>query len=98
MTDSSPAVPEYENVAGAPIIYFDIVAANGLIGGTIELELAIRNLIPTQDGRVTVKFATAARLRFSPIAATALKAAVDNSMSMLQQNPQQPVASPGKLN
>ena len=98
MTDYTPVVPEYENVPTAPVVYFDIVASNGMIGGIIEIELAMRNLTPTTDGKVTVKLSTSGRLRCSPAAAVALKAAIDNSTAMLQQNPQQSVASPGKLN
>jgi hypothetical protein len=37
---SSP--PPYEERFGAPIVYFDLVAANGLMNGAVEIELAHR--------------------------------------------------------
>jgi hypothetical protein len=98
VAEPETAIPPYENVTAAPIIYFDFVAANGMMNGAIEIELAYRNLIPNTTGGLDVRLATSARIRFSPAAAMALKAAIDNSLAMLQPNPQQPVASPGKLN
>jgi hypothetical protein len=91
-------LPPYKNIDTAPIVYFDFVAANGTLNGAIEIDVACRHLSPNPSGGVDVTLATSARLRCSPAAAAALKTAIDNSLAMLQQNPQQPVASAGKLN
>jgi hypothetical protein len=98
MSDPQPMSALYENIATAPIVYFDLVAAHGMVGGAIEIELACRHLIPNRSGGVDVKLATSARIRCSPAAAMTLKTAIDNSLVMLQQNAAQPLASPGKLN
>jgi hypothetical protein len=34
----------YENVDTAPIVYFDIAPAHGVIGGAVQIELAVRIL------------------------------------------------------
>jgi hypothetical protein len=95
---SESTVPPYNNIATAPIVYFDVVAANGMLNGAIEIEVACRHLSPSVSGGVDITLATSARIRCSPAAAAALKTAIDNSLAMLQQNPQQSVANPGKLN
>ena len=99
MTDTkAPASPPYEDVPGAPVIYFDVVAANGVMNGAVQVELAQRILVPVADsGDVNVKFATSGRFRCSPTAAQALINALQNSLSMLEQ-PQQPAAAASKLN
>jgi hypothetical protein len=98
MSVPASAIPAYENVTAAPIVYFDVVAANGMMNGIIEIEVACRHLIPTPSGGVEVKLATSARIRCSPVAATALKKAIDSSLAMQQNPQQQPLAAPGRLN
>src|ERR1700751_4522128 len=69
MSEPTPMPLPYENIATAPVVYFDFVAAHGIVSGAIEIELACRHLIPNRSGGVDVKLATSARLRCSPAAA-----------------------------
>jgi len=39
----------YENVDTAPIVYFDIAPAHGVIGGAVQIELAVRILNAVSD-------------------------------------------------
>lgn len=95
---SGKAVPPYEDVTSAPVVYFDLAAANGIFSGAVQIELAHRILAPvpgTND--VIVKFATSGRLRCSPNAARALIDALNGALAMLEQA-EQPVAAGSKLN
>jgi hypothetical protein len=87
----------YENVDTAPIVYFDIVPAHGVMGGAIQIELACRILDAIPDGNVEIKFVTSGRLRCSATAALNLRNAIDASLKMLEQ-PQQAPAATAKLN
>ena len=79
MTDQPPAKPSdliYEDTgAMAPLVYFDIVGAYGIMNGAVEIELATRILVPKPDGSTEVKFissgASAAAPTPPPICATA---------------------------
>ena len=42
----------------APIVYFDIVPAPGIMGDAIQIELACRILNAVPDGNVEIKFVT----------------------------------------
>jgi hypothetical protein len=78
-----PSPPVYRNSDVAPFIYFDVVAAYGVLTGSIEIELAARILSPAVAGK-PVEFITAGRLRCSPTAAAQLREAVNSSLKMLQ--------------
>ena len=85
-----PAGLVYEDTgAAAPLVYFDIVGAYGIMHGTVEIELATRILVPAPKGLTDVKFLSSGRLRCSPAAATHLRNALDAALKMLEQ-PQQP--------
>src|SRR5258708_20353066 len=88
----------YENVDTAPIVYFDIAPAHGVIGGAVQIELAVRILNAGSDGSVETKFITTSRLRCSPTAALNLRNATDASLRMMLENPQQRPAAAAKLN
>ncbi len=91
MSDA-PKVPPYQSIPDAPLIYFDLVAAQGVLNGVVQVELARRHLVPETDGvGVSIEVATCARLRCSPHAALQLRAALDSALAMLQQ-PQEPQA------
>ena len=76
----------YEDTGGlAPLVYFDIVAAYGVMHGAVEVELATRILVPKTDGATEVKFLSTGRLRCSPTAATNLRNALDAALKMLEQ-------------
>ena len=76
----------YEDTGGlAPLVYFDIVAAFGVMNGGIEVELATRILVPKTDGATEVKFLSSGRLRCSPTAAANLRNALDAALKMLEQ-------------
>ena len=82
---SQPAnVAEYIDVADAPIIFFDLCVAQGVLAGAIEIELAARTLSPIPKSRdVTVKFVTSGRLRCSAVAAVKLRNALDTALKLL---------------
>ena len=77
--------PIFRDRSDAPIVYFDVAVANGVMNGAVQIELAGRNLIPTADGGVRLEMATTGRLRCSPTAAQTLIAALQNSLQMLEQ-------------
>ena len=80
----------YEDTgAAAPLVYFDIVGAYGIMHGTVEIELATRILVPAPNGLTDVKFLSSGRLRCSPTAAANLRNALDAALKMLEA-PQQP--------
>jgi hypothetical protein len=88
----------YENVDTAPIVYFDIAPAHGVIGGAVQIELAVRILNAVSDGSVETKFITSGRLRCSPTAALNLRNAIDASLRMILEQPQQAPAATAKMN
>jgi hypothetical protein len=96
MTDKSE-IPAYENVNAAPVVYFDIAPAHGIMGGIIQIELASRILNAMSDGSVDIKFITTGRLHCSPTAALKLRNALDASLKMLEQQQHAPAATT-KLN
>src|SRR6202521_3716251 len=87
----------YENVDTAPFVYFDISPTHGILKGAIKTKWSAGILNTAPDGRVDIKFITAARLRCSPAAATNLRNAIDAALKMLEQPQQSPVAA-AKMN
>jgi hypothetical protein len=67
----------YKPVSTAPFIYFDFAPTYGTLAGAIQVELAARTMIPLQNGGVELGMVETARLRCSPIAAQALRNALD---------------------
>jgi hypothetical protein len=57
----------YKNVETAPIVYFDFIAAYGVVSGIIQIELAAHTLVPNKDG-ADGELVTVARLRCSRVA------------------------------
>lgn len=98
MADEETANPPpiiYEDTGGlAPLIYFDILAAYGVMQGTVEIELATRILVPQPDGTTTVKFLSSGRLRCSATAASNLRNGLDAALKMLEQQTQANQANP----
>ena len=94
--DSRPP-PPYEERFSAPVVYFDLIAANGMMNGAIEIELAHRVLTPGTGADVKISFTTSGRLRCSPAAACALIEAIQNALKMIEQ-PQQTPSAASKLN
>lgn len=98
MTDEiKSANPIYEDVATAPVVYFDGVACNGVLSGVIQIELANRILVPSGDGGVLLKFITSGRLRCSAHACRQLIGALEQALQMLDK-PQEPAPTAGQLN
>jgi len=87
----------YMDNNSAPLIYFDIAPAHGILAGAIQVELAARTLNPLADGSVDIKFVTSGRLRCSPAAAMHLRNSLDAALKMLEQPQPSPAAS-AKLN
>ncbi len=90
-------LPVYENVDTAPIVYFDMAPAHGVMSGQVQIELACRILNALPDGNVEIKFITSGRLRCSATAALNLRNAIDAALKMLEQPQQSPVAA-AKMN
>lgn len=99
MSDPKSTVPPYEDLATAPVVYFDVVGANGIMNGAVQIELAQRILVPVAGSNdVTIKFATSGRLRCSPTAAKLLIDSLGAALEMLDKAQQQPTAAGSKLN
>jgi hypothetical protein len=88
----------YENVNTAPIVYFDQSSAFGTVGGSIEVELAVRALCPDKEGVVDVKLITSGRLRCSPYGAKHLIAALNAALKLQERYLQGAPAEASKLN
>jgi hypothetical protein len=98
VTTETPKLLPYKDTGGlAPFVYFDIVAAHGTMNGAVQIELAARILVATQDGGVNPEFMCSGRIRCSPTAAMHLRNAIDLSLKMLEEPEQQPTAA-SKLN
>jgi hypothetical protein len=81
-----PAVapkPAYKNDDTAPFVYFDVVPTYGIMGGTIQIELAARTLTPNPNGPPITEFVATGRLRCSLAAANQLREAIDKTIKML---------------
>ena len=91
MTDprANPPVPPFRDIPTAPFVYFDLAAAYGVLAGAIEIELAARTLIPSEDGATKAEIVTTARLRCSPAAAASLGDALTKALEMLRDLQQQ---------
>lgn len=98
LTTESPADIIYEDTGGAaPLVYFDIVGAYGIMHGAIEIELATRILVPKADGLTEVKFISSGRIRCSPNAAINLRGGLEAALKMIDQSQPSAVAA-SKLN
>lgn len=90
-------MPPYQDGDAAPFVYFDVIAALGVMGGAVQVELAARTLTPVGDNATQVKFRPTARLRCSPAAAAHLIESLQKALAMLQQ-PQEPPPVGSQLN
>ena len=100
-TETAPETAQiiYEDTGGlAPVVYFDIVTAQGTMNGVIQIELASRTLLATPDGGVISRFISTGRLRCSPVAIMQLRSAIDQALKLLEQAQQTSTASGAKLN
>lgn len=96
---SEQPIPPFEDNANAPVVYFDLVAANGVMNGAVQIELAQRILTPVSGSNdVNVKFVTGGRLRCSPTAAKLLIDSLTAALAMLEQAQEKPTAAGSKLN
>jgi hypothetical protein len=83
---SAPS-PLLKNALTAPVVYFDHVVVWGASPGSVEVELAVRILMPEADGTVTPHLSATAHLRCSPQAAAALHDALAKACAMAEQKP-----------
>jgi hypothetical protein len=88
----------YLDITTAPIVYFDIAPAHGVMANSIEIELAARTLNPLADGSVEVKFVTTARLRCSHAGGLHLRNALEAALKMLDVPQPGPTTAASKLN
>jgi hypothetical protein len=96
-TSGAPAAPAYHERPDAPVVYFDLIAAHGVMNGAIQIELACRVLTPGAGTDVTVSFTPSGRLRCSPVAARGLRDSIDAALKMFEE-PQQTLTAASKLN
>jgi hypothetical protein len=75
----------------APFIYFDGVPTYGINNGAIQLELAANIILPDGKG-VKIDVVITAHLRCSPVAAVALREAINQALAI--QQGQQQIAAP----
>jgi hypothetical protein len=88
---SKTTIPPFKNREDAPIIYFDLAPAFGVMAGAVQIELSARTLTPVPDStEVLIEFITAARLRCSPAAARLLRSSIDEALKMIEQPGGQP--------
>ena len=99
MTETTEtAAPPFNDNYAAPIVYFDVAAAHGIMNGAIQIEVVSRILVPLEGAGVRLEWMTTGRLRCSPSAAQSLITSLQQSLEMLNA-PQQPTAvSTSKLN
>lgn len=81
----------------APFVYFDGVSCFGHHNGAIQIELAANLLMPL-GASVKVDVIQTAHLRCSPLAAIALREALDKALAMFQQGQQQTESIPAVKN
>jgi hypothetical protein len=77
--------PTYKNCESAPFVYFDVASTYGMTGGSIEVELAARTLIPMPGDRVGTEVLCTGRLRCSPAAAVSLRDTLDAALKLYAQ-------------
>lgn len=83
---SSAPAPALKNASAAPIIYFDGVPAIGAWCGNIELELAVRLLMPHRDGNgIVIDMGCVAHLRCSASAAMILRDSLAKALELLDK-------------
>lgn len=98
MTDETKSAGVvYEDVASAPVVYFDGVACYGTTDKVVQIELANRVLFLGPENKVLEKFATSGRIRCSATAARTLIGALQQALDMLEK-PQESAPNTGKLN
>ena len=83
----------YMPIPTAPIIYFEYVPTYGILAGAIHIELAARALLPLANGSAVARMVDVGRIRCSPVAAKALKEALEAALKMLEQPQSPPMAS-----
>ena len=76
-----------KNSGLAPFVYFDCAPVFGTLGGVIEVELAVRMLMPRTDNTVANEFQCAAHLRSSVQGAMQLRDALDKAIAMATKPP-----------
>ena len=95
---STSTAPAYEDVSTAPIVYFDVAACHGAMGGVVQIEVAARILVPDpKNASVSIKFSPTGRLRCTRKAAQALINSLETAVKMLEQSQNEPTAA-SKLN
>jgi hypothetical protein len=88
----------YRDVATAPYVYFDRVAAQGILDGMFSFELAARTLTAKPDSGVEVQLATSGRLRCSPVAAMMLRDSLNAALKMHEDAEQKNRATASMVN
>lgn len=97
-TSKTAALIYEEGSSAAPLVYFDIVGAHGIMNGTVQIELAARVLHPLPDGSVEIKFVSCGRLRCNAVAAANLRGAIDAALKMTESPQEVPAGESPRLN
>ena len=93
MNKPPAATPLLKNAANAPVIFFDGVPVCGMINGIVELELAVRLLMPRSDGSVYVDMSCVAHLRCNANSAMQLREVIDKALALSNATEQQKLDS-----
>jgi len=67
----------------APLIYFDAVAAHGVLNGAVQIELVSRTLVPLANGVVKSEFLVTGRLRCTRAGVEHLREVINKCLDML---------------
>ena len=89
--------PDFRDNYGAPIVYFDAVAALGTCAGAVQIELVSRILVDRGDGEVDIEMLVTGRLRCTEAGAKSLQNSIERALVMLS-TPQQSPAVASKFN
>lgn len=88
---AAPApAPLLKNAATAPVVFFDNAPVFGAFAGHVEVELAMRVLMPKADGNVNADMVCTGHLRCSAQAAVVLVDALTKALDMLTKQQSQP--------
>jgi hypothetical protein len=97
-TSEAEISPGFRENHAAPIVYFDLCSAHGILNGAVQIELISRVLVPLANGGVKIEFSTTGRLRCSPAAALALRESINKCLEMLTLPPATQSVATGTMN
>jgi hypothetical protein len=98
-TPDQPEIsPGFNDSYTAPIVYFDTVAAFGVLAGAVQVELISRILVPLAGAGAKHQFLTTGRIRCSPHAAMTLRDSLSKALDMVAKEREGQQAQAAKMN